>query len=523
MEQKRPGVEMEETLAVTADHGAGGVADLLLPSLGVIWHPDISRIGTVAPFLFGRTKAAELSRLKPLFRPLGGHGEAPLGDPRVSRSPIRVERTGDRTFRISPPDSRMRVTVNGAPVTAPMDVSLDALGDDIIITLSDSIVLSLFLCPAEPTVRPEENRMLGVSRQIQAAWRAITKTAGTGLPVLIRGETGTGKELAAEALHLLSDRAVRNLVSVNMATLSDELAAADLFGAIKGAFTGAVKDRTGLFETAAESSIFLDEIGDTPKPVQAMLLRVLENGEYRRVGETKSRYASARVIAATDRPLGAGDFSQPLLRRRESRVIQLPPLKNRRVDIGVLAKHFIESGGYQAELGAFAAEISRMALYDWPGNVRELRNAVQQIALGEPPDFVPSAEEGTEGRGGKGTMGPTGSANSAQRAQGGAQSDAPQKAPRKAYRSAASITEDEMLAALNTCAWQIKETAAALNISRTALYGLMDKSDNVRRIEDITDDTIRRLMSASPGDFDTWVRALCVPRGALEKRIKSMS
>ncbi len=521
MEQKRPGVEMEETLAVTADHGAGGAAELLLPSLGVIWHPDLSRIGTVAPFLFGRTKAAELSRLKPLFRPLGGHGESPLGDPRVSRSPIRVERTGDRTFQISPPDSRMRVTVNGAPVTAPMEVSLDALGDDIIITLSDSIVLSLFLCPAEPAPRPAENRMLGISRQIQAAWRAITKTAGTGLPVLIRGETGTGKELAAEALHLLSDRAERNLVSVNMATLSDELAAADLFGAIKGAFTGAVKDRAGLFESAADSSIFLDEIGDTPKPVQAMLLRVLEDGEYRRVGETKSRYANARVIAATDRPLGAGEFSQPLLRRLESMVIQLPPLKNRRVDIGVLAKHFIETGGYQAEMGAFAAQISRMALYDWPGNVRELRNAVQQIALGEPPDFTPRTERTeTSGRSNisGGTMGTTSAANSAQ----GSPADTPKKAPRKAYRSAASITEDEMLAALNTCAWQIKETAAALNISRTALYGLMDKSDNVRRIEDISDDTIRRLMDANPGDFDTWVRALCVPRGALEKRVKSM-
>lgn len=492
---------MDETLAVTADHGAGGAEELLLPTLGIIWHPDLGRVGTVAPFLFGRQKAADLSRLRPLFRTLGGHGEAPLGDARVSRSPIRVERTGERLFRVSPPDSRMRVTVNGMPVTAPMEVSLDTLGDDIIITLSDSIVLSLFLCPAEPAPRPAENRMLGISRQIQAAWRAIAKTATTDLPVLIRGETGTGKELAAEALHLLSERAERNLVSVNMATLSDELAAADLFGATKGAFTGAVKDRVGLFESAADSSIFLDEIGDTPKAIQAMLLRVLENGEFRRVGETKSRYSTARVIAATDRPLGVDDFSQPLLRRLESMVIQLPPLKNRRVDIGVLAKHFIESGGYLTELNAFAAQIGRMALYDWPGNVRELRNAVQQIALGEAPDLTPSSDSAAQER---------------------PREAAPVKKPRKAYRSAASITEDEMLAALDACAWQIKETATALNISRTALYGLMDKSDNVRRIEDITDDTIRRLMDASPGDFDTWVRALCVPRGALEKRIKAM-
>lgn len=491
---------MDETVSISGPYGAGPERELLLPSLGIVWHPDLSRIGAVAPIFFGRRVEAELSRLAPAFRKFGG-SDAALDDRRISRSPIAIRKLDARTFEVTPPDSKMRVMVNGEPLTGPTRVSLDALGEDIIITLADCIVLSLFLCPAETATPPAGGALIGVSRAMQAIWRAVERTAPTNLPVLIRGETGTGKELVAQALHLMSDRAGENMVSVNMATLSKDLGAADLFGATKGAFTGAVRDRMGFFETASNSTIFLDEIGDTPPALQAMLLRILEIGEFRRVGETRERHSGARVLAATDRPLGADDFSQPLLRRLESMVIEIPPLRSRRVDIGIILAHFLKRGGLVTQAADFTPLITRMALYDWPGNVRELRNAVQQISVGQVPHFGPRQPDRPDDRSSQATK--------------------PAK-PKPRYRAPASVSEGEMLGALDQTGWQIKDAAALLNISRTALYGLMERSDAIRSQDTFTDAQIQACIDADPDDPGAWARALRVPRGELERRIKKM-
>lgn len=501
---------MDETVSVDVGRGTGPDREILLPSLGIIWHPDASRIGAVAPLMFGRATEASVSRNAPQFRKRGV-AEEPLADRRISRSELMIKRVAPREFSITPPDSKMKVLVNGQAVTAPTTVSLDALGEDIIITLAGTIVLSLFLSPAEAAPTPPEGRLLGISGAMQSIWRAIARVAPTHLPVLIRGETGTGKELVAQALHLASDRAAENLVSINMATLSKELGAADLFGAIKGAFTGAVRDRVGFFETADNSTIFLDEIGDTPADLQAMLLRVLESGEFRRVGETRLRYTGARVLAATDRPLGADDFSQPLLRRLESMVIEMPPLRRRRVDIGLLVKHFLDTGSFDAQASDFADHITAMVLHDWPGNVRELRNAVQQISVGHVPTFN-TPESGGE-------MGPTGVPQMGTKSQ-----TVPISAPaaKPSYRAPASVSESEMLEALDAADWRIKEAAEHLNVSRTALYGLMEKSSSVRTLDDVSDDEIRTAMAAHPGDIGAWARTLKVPQGVLERHTKKM-
>ncbi|MFC4347125.1 sigma 54-interacting transcriptional regulator [Kordiimonas lipolytica] len=501
---------MDETVSVDTGRGMGADREILLPSLGIIWHADASRIGAVAPLMFGRATEASVSRNAPMFRKRGS-AEEPLADRRISRSELMIKRTGPREFSITPPDSKMKVLVNGQPVTAPVTVSLDALGDDIIITLAGTVVLSLFLSPAETAPQPPEGRLLGISGAMQSVWRAIARVAPTHLPVLIRGETGTGKELVAQALHLASDRASENLVSINMATLSRELGGADLFGAAKGAFTGAVRDRIGFFETADKSTIFLDEIGDTPADLQAMLLRVLETGEFRRVGETRLRFSGARVLAATDRALGADDFSQPLLRRLESMVIEIPPLRRRRVDIGLLIKHFLDTGAVDTRPVDFADHITAMVLHDWPGNVRELRNAVQQISVGHVPQFGAPMDGGE--------MGPTGVPE-----MGTKTPDVPSGKPasKPTYRAPASVTEAEMLEALDAADWRIKEAAEHLNVSRTALYGLMEKSSSVRTLEDVPDAEIRAAMDAHPGDIGAWARALKLPQGVLERHTKKM-
>lgn len=499
-EETRDFGSLDETVSVGSSFGGVTGREMLLPSLGIVWHPDLTRIGAVAPLFFGRSTEAGLSRTAPLFRKQGAV-EAPLADRRVSRSTIEIKRVGPREFSFTPPNSKMHVLINGKAISEPTTVSLDALGDDIIITLANSIVLSLFLSPAEKAPMPPEGRLLGISRAMQGIWRAVAKTAPTNLPVLIRGETGTGKELVAQALHLASDRAEENLVSVNMATLSLELGSADLFGAAKGAFTGAVRDRIGFFEAADRSTIFLDEIGDTPQSLQAMLLRVLESGEFRRVGETRVRFSGARVLAATDRPLGADDFSQPLLRRLESMVIEMPPLRHRRVDIGLLAKHFLDAGGLASQAPEFERLATRLALHDWPGNVRELKNAVQQISVGQVPTLNMPGERVAEASGSKT------SAAAKQKTQ---------------YRTPASVTEEEMLSALDEVEWRIKDAAAHLNISRTALYGLMERSPAVRDLDDLDDAEIREAMEAAPSDPGAWAKALRVPRGVLERKAKQL-
>jgi len=223
--------------------------------------------------------------------------------------------------------------------------------------------------------------LLGNSMPVEKLRRQIAQFAASPFPVLVQGESGSGKELIARALHDNSPRAARTLYALNCAAISPTLVEPTLFGYAKGAFTGATTSRAGYFEDARDATLFLDEIGELPLELQAKLLRVLENGEFQRVGETQSRNSNARVVAATNRDLRqeirAGRFRADLYHRLSVFAIDVPPLRDLGDDRLLLLDHFREF--YARQSGAAPFELNAHALTEWlaygfPGNVRELRN-----------------------------------------------------------------------------------------------------------------------------------------------------
>ncbi|MCX7591943.1 MAG: sigma 54-interacting transcriptional regulator, partial [Kiritimatiellae bacterium] len=244
--------------------------------------------------------------------------------------------------------------------------------------------------PPVPTLEVEDRfgieRLQGISPQIAEVRNQILRFADLDAPVLITGETGTGKELVARALHEMSFRRNRPFIAVNCASITESLLESELFGHEKGAFTGAEKATKGLFEEAGDGTIFLDEIGDITPRLQTSLLRVLETGEIRAVGSTKTRKISCRILAATNADLvrlaEEGRFRKDLLYRLQRLEIHLPPLRERRVDILILARYFLDAGRPPGVHATLSEELSQtIRSYDWPGNVRELKNVLERMRL----------------------------------------------------------------------------------------------------------------------------------------------
>jgi transcriptional regulator with GAF, ATPase, and Fis domain len=237
--------------------------------------------------------------------------------------------------------------------------------------------------------------MVGESESMRRVYTAIAKAAPTDLTVLITGETGTGKELAARALHINSRRGAWPFVTVNCATLGEHLLESELFGHERGAFTGAVNTKRGKFELADRGSIFLDEIGELPLPLQAKLLRALQEREIERVGGTRPIKVDVRVIAATNRDLKeevkTGRFRMDLYYRLEVFSVALPALRERREDIRLLARHFAAASARGRTAVRIAPEaMQRLLAHDWPGNVREFQNVIERaLVLSNGEEIVP--------------------------------------------------------------------------------------------------------------------------------------
>jgi len=231
--------------------------------------------------------------------------------------------------------------------------------------------------------------IIGSSPALAREIRRIAKLAKSKCTVLIFGETGAGKELVAQALHANSPRAAKPFKVINCAAISESLLESELFGHVKGAFTGAVSDKPGILEAADGGTLFLDEIGDMPLNMQAKLLRTLESGEVQRVGSTDTRLVDVRFVAATHRELRElierGEFREDLFYRLHAQgAIHLPPLRQRREDIPILAQHFLELANRLngTNVQGFAPEtMRRLTNHTWRGNVRELRSVVEQMVI----------------------------------------------------------------------------------------------------------------------------------------------
>jgi two-component system nitrogen regulation response regulator GlnG len=495
--------------------------------LTVLAHPVSERVGerVLLPAL-GSGRAVDLSRHTPLFAQPGSGDALPLADLHLSRKPIRlVPDAAAGSIRIEAGGGRIEVL--GAGET----LSESDLERGVPLVLGGYVALLLHLLPAAGPGLRERYGLIGDSAVLEQLRAAIQRVAGAPAPVLLRGETGTGKELAARPVHDASPRRDGPYLTLNLGAVPASLAAAELFGAARGAFTGADRRREGYFERADGGTLFLDEIGEALPEVQALLLRTLENGEIQPVGAEAPRRVDVRVVAATDADLEAqvadGRFRAPLLYRLQAEQIHLPPLRERRDDIGRLLIHFLRQDLETAGLDQLLDEpgsrsrpwlparlVARLATAQWRGNVRELRNVARRLASSAsdttPAELPPELEAALFPPPSSGT----------------AQPSPPPPAKRKSrsvpLRALAEIPEDDILAALRASHFNLTAAAKRLNVSRTALYGWVERHPTLRKASNLGRDEVRAALARTGGDVDAAADLLEVSRHGLRLQLHAL-
>ena len=558
-----------------------------VPALTIIYHPILRRVGdrvVLGELVAGRE--AKIARHTPRFAPPHQLRGAPLSHPRISRTPFLLRRHASGGVVLDPSASRTRIRIAGERVGESRVVTPAELEAGVILELSDRVALLLHLCAPQDESEVGDLGLVGQSSAILRVREDIRRVASLPMPVLVRGETGTGKELVAGALHEASVRHARPMVSVNLAALPGALAAAELFGATRGAFTGAARTQEVYFRRAHGGTLFLDEIGETPVDVQVMLLRVLETGEIYSLGAQRAEQVNVRIISATDADLdelvAQGSFRAPLLHRLAGYEIHLPPLRVRRDDISRLLMYFL--GLELAEIGDTErldrsgplpwlpmALMTQLVRYDWPGNVRQLRNVARQLVIGNrdrieatlglrsavrypteitdlhqlPPAEldergavgsdagaeVASAAPGDANNGdGGGDVGDVGDIGDDEVGGAGlegslrvrARTDLGDVAGLRRRRKPSEIPERELIAVMQAHRWDIKATARALGISRTSLYGLIESSAEMRTAGELEPAEIEHSFHRASGDLDMMVEQLRVSKSALRRRIKEL-
>ncbi|MGI2169548.1 nitric oxide reductase transcriptional regulator NorR [Shewanella sp. MF05960] len=268
-------------------------------------------------------------------------------------------------------------------------ITAASLNNALLIDKLEKQANNLTISSTKPTGQLDtQTEIIGQDDNFIALLNEVNVVAATELNVLILGETGTGKELIAKAVHLHSPRASKPLVYLNCAALAESVAESELFGHVKGAFTGAISHRSGKFEVADKGTLFLDEIGELPLNLQAKLLRVLQYGDLQKVGDDRSLKVDVRIIAATNKDLKSevlsGRFRADLYHRLSVFPVVVPPLRERPQDIHLLAGFFVERYRQQLQLshlGLDTAALSLLSQYDWPGNIRELEHAIHRAAV----------------------------------------------------------------------------------------------------------------------------------------------
>lgn len=484
------------------------------PVLGItiLWHPQRDRIGEqmLGPAAGG---AIALNRFAPLFARAGvGHEGTPLGERSITREPVHIRFVAEGGIQIDHARGKMGLELNGRASSGIDQFTAGELERGIVIGLGSQVFVCLHLMRSLPRVMNVPG-LIGVGDGAVKMREAIAQVAGTTMPVLLLGETGSGKEVAAQAIHALSGRKNGRFVAINMATLSESLAAAELFGAAKGAYTGATSGRRGWFAEAEDGTLFLDEIGDTPASVQAMLLRVLESGEYRPLGAGADARSNARIVAATDQDLGEGGFDQALRRRLEAFVIRVPALRERREDIGVLVRHFLEAEAAGDAWSLPFELLSQVFNGDWPGNVRQLGHAMRRVALDLQAGIVPVLEQSV--------MMPVVAVQVSGSADVGANAGAVAGAvsPRPARRKVSQLSDDDLVEAMEKSQWQILAASKALGISRPTVYKLLEAHPRIRFPASISEEEIRVAWAACEGDLQRCASKLMTPAEALRRHV----
>jgi two-component system nitrogen regulation response regulator GlnG len=514
-------------------------ARLRVPALTVLWHPELARAGDRARLgELLRGGEASLTRSAPGFLPPGAPRARPLEHASLDGLRLRFSSgTSYGAVRLHVAGTDGGVRVGGVPLSGERELSADEVEHGVVVDLRDSVVLLVHHLPAAEVWEPMDFGLVGQSESLVEVRREIRRVADLEIPVLLRGETGTGKELMARAIHRASRRRDEPYQALNLGAIPASLAVSELFGAAKGAFTGAVRTQVGYFARAHRGTLFLDEVGEAPPEVQVMLLRVLESGEIQPLGVQETQQVDVRLIAATDVDLeevtAEGKFRAPLFHRLAGYEIVVPPLRERRDDFGRLLAHFLreelEILGEADRLGSGRALqwlptsiVARLARHEWPGNIRQLKNVARQLAIGSRggetvrigPQLERLLQEAVSEEG-------AGEGEPGRRAPAAAPAEPPRPV-RQHYRDPAEVGEEELLEALRRHRWAVKPTAADLRLSRTSLYALIDRSRTVRKAGDLTREEIEDASAACGGDLDAMGGRLEVSTSGLKQRMKEL-
>jgi two-component system, NtrC family, nitrogen regulation response regulator GlnG len=476
--------------------------------LTIVYHPDLSRVGERV-VLSG--KRVRVSRSEPEFCSPRGGKRRPLATPHVSRRPVEL-RLGGSAHIASHPDASP-LALEGHTVRCEVRLESGA-----VLTLGGVLLHYDRVAVSDLEVLPPMG-MLGESAAIQRMRRRILKVASHDIPILVRGETGAGKELVAHALHAHGGRSAGPLVSVNLAAIPESMAGAALFGHEKGAFTGADRSSRGYFREADGGTIFLDEVGEAPSSLQPALLRTLENGEIQPVGASRGAAVNVRMIAATDalleRAVEEGRFRLPLMMRLAGYEIMVPALRERRDDIArmlvaFLAKELEVLGaldrlappepGVPAWLGLDT--MRAIVAGEWRGNVRELKNVARQLAVDDAHEACATLRYSP--------LMPT------------LDPPANESAPSTdATRSLRSVSDEELVDALEVAGYRPAAAAKALGVSRTSIYQLM-RERKIRQARDLEASEIASAIDQHGGDLAAAAQSLRVTERALQLRLRTL-
>ena len=491
------------------------------PGLQIAHHPDPGLIGAEMRFVHHHEGAEYLvARHEGLFMRRGQDAGRTLDDTRISRSPLKFRPSRDKGVELSHDASKSEIEAGGRLLGPTVVFSQLEISRGVALSINRSVVLMLHRQVVRRPMSSPDFGLVGESLAIRDLRRQVGLAMATERPILLLGASGTGKELVAKALHEGGPRASKPFVSINMATIPAELAASELFGHEKGAFSGAGARREGVFQRADGGTLFLDEIGDTAFSVQTALLRALETGEVRPVGSERQRSLDLRVIAATDVDIHAADDFKAALVGRLGVEVRLPSLVDRREDIPRLFHHFLRSelgdDEYKRLLDPALHEmwlpawlLTALIRHNWPRNVRELRNVAREIAIFS-------------------TLSPFRAGPMVSRILDGLAEEpvqpapeAAQEAPSKKYRAPEQVGRGELVEALRAHDFGVTAAARSLGLSQQSMYRALD-AHSVLYAKQLDHELFMKHYLASGRDLAEMSRMLEISKRALKLRKRAL-